>query len=44
MIVTDTRPIIATNLALDITKTNEIIIKKYKSSKVTVVVTNIKFL
>ncbi len=42
-IVTDTRPIKATNLALDITKTNEIINKNFKTGKMTVVVTNIRF-
>jgi hypothetical protein len=39
LIVTDTHPIKATNLILDITKTNEIVIKNSKTGKMTVVVT-----
>ena len=38
----DTRPTIATKLALDITKTNEIVIKISKTDKVTVVVACLK--
>ena len=44
LIVTVTCPIKATNLALDITRTNEIVFKNPKTGKVTVVVTNIKVL
>ncbi len=38
LIVTDARPIKATNLALDITKTNEVAIEISKTGKLTVVV------
>ena len=43
LIVTDTHPIKATNLILDITKTNEIVIKNSKTGKMTVVVNKLKF-
>ena len=42
LIVMDTHPTIATKLALDITKTNEIVIKISKTDKVTVVVACLK--
>jgi hypothetical protein len=38
LIATDTRPTIATNLAVEITKTNEIVNKKSKTGKMTTVV------
>jgi hypothetical protein len=44
LIVTDTHPIKATNLALNITKTYEIVSKNSKTGKMIVVVTNIRFL
>ena len=44
LIVTDTHPIKATNLALNITKTYEIVNKNSKTGKMIVVVTNIRFL
>jgi hypothetical protein len=43
LIVADTRPKKATTQALNITKTNEIVIKKSKTGKITVVVNKLKF-